>query len=74
MCGQRLELVGCGDERQAGNRRHICRNLLTPALWRVQSGADSGAALRQRIDVQQRVLDPLDALFDLKGITAEFLT
>ena len=45
--GQRLELVGRGDERQAGDRGDPLGHHLGEADRRVEAGADRGAALRQ---------------------------
>lgn len=51
MCGQGLEFIRCGDERQAGNISNRSRNLFIKAGFGVQPGADSRAALGERIEI-----------------------
>ena len=72
--GERLELVGRGDEGQAGDRGDPLGDLLGEADRRVEAGADGGAALRQfasgrAASVSMRLIDERD----LRGIAGEFL-
>jgi hypothetical protein len=52
---QRLELVGRGDERQAGVRGHLRRDLGVVADARIEAGAHGSAALRQLVQPGGRV-------------------
>ena len=61
--GQRLELVGRGDERQAGDRGDPLGHLLGEAHRRVEAGADGRAALGQLVEPGQRLLDPARSPF-----------
>ena len=49
------------------------RDLLGEAFFRVEPGAHGGTALRQRVDVVERLGHAPDALLDLEGVAAEFL-
>ena len=52
--GERLELVGRGDERQAEPRRQLGGDARTELRMRIQAGADRGAAEGQLAEVRQR--------------------
>ena len=69
--GERGELVGCGDERQAGDRGDFLRHRFGKPIGRVEPGADRGAALRELVEAGQRLFDPLDARVHLRGVTRE---
>ncbi len=71
--GERLELVGRGNEGQPGRLRNFRGHGLAEALGRVEPGADRGAALRQLVEPGQRRLDPLDPERDLPRIARELV-
>ncbi|EAU43488.1 hypothetical protein R2601_23383 [Salipiger bermudensis HTCC2601] len=73
MRGEGFELVGRGDEGQAGDLGHVRGDGLAPALLGVEPGAHGGAALRQLVDVGQAGLDAGDALADLVRVARELL-
>ena len=52
--GQRLELVGRGDEGQPGQRGDPLGDALGELRLGIEPGADGGAALRQRIERLER--------------------
>jgi hypothetical protein len=60
MCCQRLELVGCADEADAGDRRYAFGDFLGEAYRRVEAGAARRSALREFLQAGQRQLDTLD--------------
>ena len=68
MRRQRLELVGCAGEGQAGDLGDALGHLLGKAFRSVEPGADGDAALRQLHEVRQRRLDAPDAVLDLSGV------
>jgi hypothetical protein len=71
---ERLELVRRGDERQAGDPRHLLGEALGEARKAVEAGAHRRAALSELVQPRQGLLDPLDAVADLLGVAREFLT
>ena len=48
-------------------------NDLREFRFRVEAGADGGAALRQRMKIFHRHAQPRDAAFDLRGVAGKFL-
>ena len=56
--GERLELVRRADERQAGERGDPLGDQPGELRLGVEAGADRGAALRQRIELLERRLQP----------------
>ena len=70
---QRLELVGCGGEWQAGDLRDARGDLFREALRRGETGADSRAALGELHQHRQGHLQALDAVLDLLGIAGKLL-
>ena len=73
VSGQRLELVGSGDERIAGEPRDPRRGPLGKLRRRVEPGADRGAAQSQLIQAGQRALDSLPSARDLFRVAGELL-
>ena len=73
MGGERLELVRRGAEGKAGESRDPLRHALGKPDRRVEAGADRRAALGKLHQPRQRLLQPLDAEFELAGIAGKFL-
>jgi len=67
------ELVGCGDERQAGQFGDLGGRRFGKAGRGVDAGADRGAAERQAIDALQGRFDPLQIVRQHRGIAGPFL-
>ncbi len=73
MPGQRGELVRCGDERQARQRRQFGRHCLGKTLGRVQPGPDRRAALGQLVHRRQAGADGALGIVELRDERRHFL-
>ena len=73
MRGQRLELVRCGAEIEAGDLGDLVGDHRVEALGRGEAGADRRAALCQLHKPGQRALKALNAVGELLGVAGEFL-
>jgi len=72
--GERLELVGSGDELGAGHFGDLLSNALGEALEAVEAGTDSGSTLSKHAQTGKSRLDTLDAVLELGNVTRELLT
>ena len=68
-----FELVGRRDERIAGDPRCFLGEAFSKAYGCIQSRADGGATLGQRVEARQGGYNPLDAELQLAGVAREFL-
>src|ERR1700675_3943090 len=72
--GQRLEFVGSTGEAKLRDFGNVSGERLGEFRLRIEPGADSGAALRQRIQMIHPDTQPRDAALDLGGVAGELLT
>ncbi|MGB7980699.1 MAG: hypothetical protein WCF36_07885, partial [Candidatus Nanopelagicales bacterium] len=72
--GERFELVRRGGEGKLGKLGDLPCELFAEFRLRVEAGADSGPALRQREQFLHRGAQPRDSESDLRGIAGEFLS
>ena len=73
MSCQRLEFIGCRDERQTSQFRYFLCHLLPVVFRSVDTGTDSRTSQRQFRQMRQCILYRLDAVFQLGSIPAELL-
>ena len=73
MRGERLELVGRGDEGDPGQAGDFAGDPAGVFGMGVEAGADGGAAERELVERGQRGLGAADAVGDLLDVTAELL-
>jgi hypothetical protein len=60
VAGQRLELVGRGDEGERVRLAISAANASPKPLGALRPGADGGAALRQPVEPRQHAFDPVE--------------
>src|SRR6185437_6907 len=71
--GQRLELVCGAGEGQFCDLRGVLGEKPGEFRFRIETGANGGAALGQRVEISYRRAQPRDAALDLRGVTGKFL-
>ena len=71
--GQCFELVDGAGEWKPGDGRDVPGEQPRKSRFRIEAGADGGAALRERIEIPQPGAQPRDAALDLRGIAGELL-
>ena len=70
---QRFELVGCACEWEFRKRCCVLRKQFCKFRLGVETGADGGSTLRQRIQILDGRAKPRDAALNLRRISGEFL-
>src|SRR5690606_29971165 len=73
MGGELFELVRRGIEGKAGDLRDLLREQFGEAFLCVESGADGGAALGERIQLLQRNFQALQSKLELARIAGKLL-